>query len=185
MANPYQSPDPEPTSPFAKPSWGRRLCVIGFGLLVLASLLSEAPRSIRQLVWVAELGEFGVLYVVGGALLCAGMMALFSGPRLPAAADCSFCKQSFRQVGPLVEGPKVVYICTCCAEEMKCALAAGGEPRIETSICSFCRRETIIIRPEEDNRVGICRPCADLTLDILDRENRRRAQNMASSVPLA
>ncbi len=31
-------------------------------------------------------------------------------------AYCSFCKKSFRDVGPLVEGPGEVYICGECIE---------------------------------------------------------------------
>ena len=31
-------------------------------------------------------------------------------------ANCSFCRKSYREVGPLVEGPDEVYICGECIE---------------------------------------------------------------------
>src|SRR6266508_4322060 len=31
-------------------------------------------------------------------------------------ANCSFCRKSYREVGPLVEGPGEVYICSECIE---------------------------------------------------------------------
>src|SRR3990170_2813642 len=31
-------------------------------------------------------------------------------------ANCSFCRKSYREVGPLVEGPEDVYICGECIE---------------------------------------------------------------------
>ena len=31
-------------------------------------------------------------------------------------AFCSFCRKSYRDVGPLVEGPEDVYICSDCIE---------------------------------------------------------------------
>src|SRR6187200_1530308 len=31
-------------------------------------------------------------------------------------ANCSFCRKSYREVGPLVEGPSDVYICGECIE---------------------------------------------------------------------
>jgi len=31
-------------------------------------------------------------------------------------AQCSFCRKSYREVGPLVEGPEKVYICAECVE---------------------------------------------------------------------
>src|SRR4029078_7536248 len=31
-------------------------------------------------------------------------------------ASCSFCRKSYRDVGPLVEGPHAVYICGECVE---------------------------------------------------------------------
>src|SRR4051812_42379991 len=34
----------------------------------------------------------------------------------PRDALCSFCRKSYRDVGPLVEGPGNVYICGECAE---------------------------------------------------------------------
>lgn len=36
----------------------------------------------------------------------------------PAKRDayCSFCRRSFRDVGPLVEGPGEVYICGACVD---------------------------------------------------------------------
>src|SRR5947209_9486360 len=34
----------------------------------------------------------------------------------PCNADCSFCSKSYRDVGPLVEGPGDVYICGECVE---------------------------------------------------------------------
>jgi len=42
-----------------------------------------------------------------------------SGKRGTAAkknANCSFCRKSYREVGPLVEGPEDVYICSDCIE---------------------------------------------------------------------
>src|SRR5271163_2377241 len=47
-----------------------------------------------------------------------------SGGRKPAAGNtgrnrnayCSFCRKSYREVGPLVEGPGDVYICGECIE---------------------------------------------------------------------
>jgi hypothetical protein len=34
----------------------------------------------------------------------------------PANAYCSFCRKSYRDIGPLVEGPSEVYICGACIE---------------------------------------------------------------------
>ena len=42
-----------------------------------------------------------------------------SGKRTTAGkknANCSFCRKSYREVGPLVEGPDDVYICGECIE---------------------------------------------------------------------
>src|SRR4029077_13091851 len=42
-----------------------------------------------------------------------------SGKRTTAGkknANCSFCRKSYREVGPLVEGPNDVYICGECVE---------------------------------------------------------------------
>ena len=42
-----------------------------------------------------------------------------SGKRSPSGkknANCSFCRKSYREVGPLVEGPDDVYICGECIE---------------------------------------------------------------------
>ena len=44
---------------------------------------------------------------------------LTPGKRGPAGkknANCSFCRKSYREVGPLVEGPEDVYICGECIE---------------------------------------------------------------------
>jgi len=34
----------------------------------------------------------------------------------PRNACCSFCRKSYGEVGPLVEGPGAIYICGACAE---------------------------------------------------------------------
>jgi hypothetical protein len=34
----------------------------------------------------------------------------------PASACCSFCRKSFQEAGPLVEGPGEVYICAGCID---------------------------------------------------------------------
>src|SRR3569832_1744194 len=42
-----------------------------------------------------------------------------SGKRTPTgkkSASCSFCRKSYREVGPLVEGPDDVYVCGECVE---------------------------------------------------------------------
>src|SRR6188768_303309 len=38
------------------------------------------------------------------------------GPTGKKNANCSFCRKSYREVGPLVEGPSDVYICGECIE---------------------------------------------------------------------
>jgi hypothetical protein len=38
-------------------------------------------------------------------------------------AFCSFCRHSFRDVGPLVEGPGDVFICEKCAELSRSIIA--------------------------------------------------------------
>ena len=38
-------------------------------------------------------------------------------------ANCSFCRKSYRDVGPLVEGPDRVYICGECAELVQFIIA--------------------------------------------------------------
>ena len=38
------------------------------------------------------------------------------GPQGKKNANCSFCRKSYRDVGPLVEGPDDVYICGECIE---------------------------------------------------------------------
>jgi len=38
------------------------------------------------------------------------------GPRAKRSSACSFCGKSRRDVGPMVEGPKEVYICKACVE---------------------------------------------------------------------
>lgn len=60
-----------------------------------------------------------------------------SGRRGNAASrrNCSFCRKSFREVGPLVEGPEDVYICGECIELCQAILRqekrrrSGTEPR--------------------------------------------------------
>jgi hypothetical protein len=44
-------------------------------------------------------------------------------PRYPGW--CSFCRKSYKEVGPLAEGPDEVYICFVCA--LSCASMIQGE----------------------------------------------------------
>ena len=46
-------------------------------------------------------------------------------------ANCSFCRKSFRDVGPLVEGPEDVYICGECIELCQSILDQERRRRIE------------------------------------------------------
>ena len=42
----------------------------------------------------------------------------YAAPRPPRLVGiCSFCRRSYRDVGPLAEGPDEVYICRNCVEQ--------------------------------------------------------------------
>ncbi|MBM83173.1 MAG: ATP-dependent Clp protease ATP-binding subunit ClpX, partial [Planctomycetaceae bacterium] len=53
-------------------------------------------------------------------------------PKLPPPqgpkrrANCSFCRKSYRVVGPLVEGPKNVFICEKCIGQSADMLRSAG-----------------------------------------------------------
>jgi hypothetical protein len=51
-----------------------------------------------------------ILYVIGYALDLAW-------PPRRAVGHCSFCCKSYRDVGPLVEGPRQAYICYGCTQK--------------------------------------------------------------------
>lgn len=91
-------------------------------------------------------------------------------------ACCSFCEESYRDAGPLVEGPDLSYICgKCCDDaiaghvEMKGARSAGRW-------CSYCRKESSITGALVTAASGatICVDCTDLVRQILDQEILRR-----------
>jgi len=53
----------------------------------------------------------------GGGTPTGGSDADSANPDRPKSnAYCSFCRKSYRDVGPLVEGPREVYICGQCIE---------------------------------------------------------------------
>src|SRR5437667_4656902 len=54
-------------------------------------------------------------------------------------ANCSFCRKSYREVGPLVEGPGDVYICGECIELCQSILdqekrRRGGSQKLFTKV---------------------------------------------------
>lgn len=49
-------------------------------------------------------------------------------------ANCSFCRKSYREVGPLVEGPDRVYICGECAELVQTIIAEEKRRRREARV---------------------------------------------------
>ena len=56
-------------------------------------------------------------------------------------AFCSFCRKSYRDVGPLVEGPGDVYICGECIEV--CQSILDQERRRRGSLASSYSRESL------------------------------------------
>jgi ATP-dependent Clp protease ATP-binding subunit ClpX len=61
------------------------------------------------------------------------------GPAGKKNANCSFCRKSYREVGPLVEGPDDVYICGECIELCQSILdqerrRRGGSKQLFTSV---------------------------------------------------
>ena len=71
-------------------------------------------------------------------------------------AFCSFCRKSFREVGPLVEGPNDVYICGDCIELCQSILLQERRRRENTTNKTFSRVPTPreIVRQLSDYVVG-------------------------------
>ena len=113
-------------------------------------------------------------------------------------AFCSFCRTSYRDVGPLAEGPDGVYICGACIGVCRSIIhrerrrLAEREARPGTSdtgtasslspknvCCSFCRKSYPDVGPvaEGPGGVYICGACIELCGSILQQERRRRAEH--------
>src|SRR4029077_15236493 len=78
-----------------------------------------------------------------------------SGKRTTAGkknTNCSFCRKSYREVGPLVEGPDGVYICGECIE--LCQSIIGQEKRRRQPAGEFpCGATPELIRERLDQLV--------------------------------
>jgi ATP-dependent Clp protease ATP-binding subunit ClpX len=73
-------------------------------------------------------------------------------------ADCSFCRKSYRDVGPLVEGPEEVYICGECVElchsiidqeKRRRSRCAGGAPPAPTPEAIRRRLDQLVTGQDE------------------------------------
>src|SRR5260370_39692407 len=84
--------------------------------------------------------------------------------RAPRQAWCSFCQKSYRDIGPLVEGPDQHYTCFRCMQlttrlfehDDRAALRKEeanklGEPSLsQDCFCSFCRKSFRHVGPLVD-----------------------------------
>ena len=89
--------------------------------------------------------------------------------------SCSFCERSYRDVGPLVEGPDLAYICGECCDIVIAAHAEPDQPGMPGQ-CSFCQNEAAVagLLITAASGVQICAECADLVRDMIDQELLRR-----------
>jgi len=69
-----------------------------------------------------------------------------------ARACCSFCGKSYRQVGPLIEGPNGVYICDQCID--LCRSIMDAERRRRGTNCPMCGAAVRVI--------GRCAECGEV-----------------------
>ena len=114
-----------------------------------------------------------------GELTEMGWLAdFFAGRTTKRDVSCSFCGRSYVDVGPFVEGPAEVYICSACCDT---ASAKFLETTIQAD-CSFCRRRSPATGPVVQSESGatICGECVDLVRSILEQEARRRAKKERS-----
>ena len=76
-------------------------------------------------------------------------------------ASCSFCGNSYLDVGMLVEGPAKVYICSACCDKVSGKLADKGK-------CSFCRKSSLDVGLlfNSASGVAICGDCIALSQRI-------------------
>jgi ATP-dependent protease Clp ATPase subunit len=111
----------------------------------------------------------------------------YEAPRTDAQlrqdACCSYCEESYRDVGPLVEGPDLVYICEKCCDEAIATHNEMKQPGPAGQWCSFCRKEGVVTGAffTAESGVQTCAECADLVQHILEQElNYRDARNERS-----
>src|SRR5438046_2993456 len=64
----------------------------------------------------------------------------------PRNAYCSFCRKSYREVGPLVEGPDNVYICGECIELCQSIIDQEKRRRSGGPPAHLATPETILAR---------------------------------------
>ena len=87
-------------------------------------------------------------------------------------ANCSFCRGNFVDVGPLLEGPREVYICgNCClaaASQLDRAVAQGA--------CSFCTRSGTAAIPlvKSANGTMICGSCLETGLSMIEEARSKQ-----------
>ncbi len=67
-----------------------------------------------------------------------------SGSTTKKNAFCSFCRKSYRDVGPLVEGPGDVYICGDCIELCQSILDRSGDEEERQN--NFSRKSQLLAR---------------------------------------
>ncbi|HQU41640.1 MAG: hypothetical protein B7Z73_02490 [Planctomycetia bacterium 21-64-5] len=91
-------------------------------------------------------------------------------------ANCSFCDQNYRDVGPLVEGPSDSFICRSCVECGQSWHEEAGPSAEPKACCVFYRRPSKTVGPLFEGRsgCGIRKACVDLAQSILDCERQRR-----------
>ena len=88
---------------------------------------------------------------------------------------CSFCGESYHDVGPLIEGPASVYICQGCIDA--CIAEFASPTGMPTDVaCSFCRKRHVSIRSKSEANASICEECTDLVRTVLEQEVKRRGE---------
>jgi len=95
--------------------------------------------------------------------------------------SCSFCLRSYKDVGPLVDGPGDIFICQECCDAVWSKLSeADGHGQ-----CSFCRKDSLDVGPliQSDSDVMICGECVDLVRHIIKQEGLRCAKKKKRRSP--
>ena len=98
-----------------------------------------------------------------------------TNPKPRQEGYCSFCERDYRDVGPLVEGPDLAYICGTCCDSVRERFATAAPATGEASQCGFCGKHSSLVGSllAAGNGVLICEACAGIARSLLDREPKR------------